>query len=112
MLDTIKSFAALQGVEIKKGAGKFSIRLLLPSKEINALMSDFIEQKQSVTWKVDEDGLFYAKCKSDNISLIIQEGKTFKIENVLPNQKMEEVFEGNNDLPGREPFIDHTKPVY
>jgi hypothetical protein len=108
----IKAFAAMQGIEIKEGGDKWKIRVVLPADAINALMSDFMDRGSGPTFKVDEDNLFYAKCKSHNISLIIQEGRTYKIENVVPNQEMELAGYEGDDLPGREPNIDHKKPVY
>lgn len=112
MYEVLRAFATIQGVEIKEGGEKWKVRLVLPADAINALMSAFTERDKGPTFKVDDDNLFYAKCKSDNISLIIQEGRTYKIENVVPNQEMENAYAGSDDLPGREPNIDFTKPVY
>lgn len=105
MYSAIVAFATMQNIEIKEGADKFKVRVVMPMQAINALMSDFNERPISPTFKTDEGNLFYAKCKSDNISLIIQEGKTFKIENVVPNQEMENSYSGSDNLPGREPFL-------
>lgn len=109
----IRAFAEMQGIEIKEGGEKWKVRVVLPSEGINALMSDFMESPGGgPTFKLDEDQLFVAKCKNLNISLIIQEGRTYKIENVVPNQQMELAGEEGDILPGRAPNIDHTKPVY
>ena len=94
MNDAIVAFALLKGIEVKEGGEKFRVRLMLPPDAINALMSDFMEQKNSPTFKLDEDQQFYAKCKSENISLLIQEGKTYKLELLLGNQEIEEALVG------------------
>lgn len=112
MHEAIIAFANMQNIEIKEGEDKFSVRLILPSNAINALMSDFNDYPNQPTWKLDEDQQFYAKCKDKNISLIIQEGKFHRIENVIPNQQIEKEMAGGDEvLPGRDPFIDHKKPL-
>lgn len=113
MEDAIRAFAEMQGIEIKEGGEKWKVRIVLPSEGINALMSDFMKTSSGgPTFKIDEDNLFYAKCKQENISLLIQEGRTYKIENIVPNQEMELAGEEGDILPGRAPNIDHKKPVY
>lgn len=110
MYEAIAAFAAMQGVEIKEGEDKFSIRLFLPSAALTAIMADFNERPVSPKFKLDEDQQFYAKCKYLNVSLMINEGKTYKIENILGNQQMEKAMAGGDEiLPGREPNIDHKK---
>lgn len=112
MYELLHAFATIQGVEIKPGGDKWKVRIVLPADALNALMSDFIEQPGGgPTFKTDEDNLFYAKCKSDNISLIIQEGRTYKIEKVVPNQEMENAFAGGDDGPFHEPNIDYKPKV-
>jgi hypothetical protein len=111
MHSAILAFANMQGVEVKEGSDKWAVRVVLPSAAINALMSDFMDRPGGgPTFKLDDDQLFYAKCKSNNISLFIQEGKTFKIENIIPNQVMQLEEAGVEPvLPGMEPNIDHVK---
>lgn len=108
-MDTaLRAFADMQGIEIKEGEDKWKVRIVLPADGINALMSDFMDRPGGgPTFNLDEDGLFVAKCKNANISLIIQEGRTYKIENVVPNQQMEVVEDYDDVLPGRAPNIDY-----
>lgn len=111
MHEFVLAFAKIQGIEVKEEGDKWSIRITLPADAINALMSDFIARGIGPTFKLDEDQLFYAKSKSKNISLLIQEGRTYKIENIVPNQEMEKEIAGGDDtIPGHGLVIPMTRP--
>jgi hypothetical protein len=111
MHQAITNFCAMQGVEIKQGGDKIRLRLVIPSEALNALMSDMNECSKPPTFKMDEQGLFYSKCGYQNVSLIIQEGKFYRLENVPGNQQMQLSGEILDILPGRSPNIDHKKPL-
>lgn len=100
-------FALIKNLDVKAAADPIPVRLFLPIDALNALMSDFqtVFKGGGPEFKVDEDNRFYAEYMWVNMQVDICEGPSYKLEDIIPNQLMENAdYTPDPILPGRQPL--------